>query len=78
MPFGYGQPHLGIDMMKNSREIEKDETLEEINGADNGGRRKNVDRRQYHYTVHIPERRHGTERRTGFDRRKDSSRSHPN
>ena len=36
---------------------------------DNGGRRKSSDRRQYQYTVHIPERRKGSDRRTGDDRR---------
>ena len=36
---------------------------------DNGGRRIGIDRRQFSYTVHIPERRSGKERRSGFDRR---------
>jgi len=36
---------------------------------DNGGRRSGVDRRQFYYTQHIPERRSGKERRSGFDRR---------
>ena len=39
---------------------------------DNGGRRKNGDRRQFCYTVHIPERRCGLDRRAGEDRRKQS------
>lgn len=37
--------------------------------SDNGGRRKNEDRRQFVYTVHIPERRSGIDRRVGGDRR---------
>ena len=36
---------------------------------DNGGRRSGVDRRQFYYTKHIPERRSGKERRSGLDRR---------
>jgi hypothetical protein len=37
---------------------------------DNGGRRSGIERRQYHYTSHIPERRSGEDRRSGKDRRK--------
>ena len=36
---------------------------------DNGGRRLGVDRRQFSYFMHIPERRSGKERRSGLDRR---------
>ena len=36
---------------------------------DNGGRRMSLDRRQFEYSHHIPERRVGTERRSGMDRR---------
>ena len=36
---------------------------------DNGGRRTGIDRRQFSYAVHIPERRSGTDRRAGNDRR---------
>ena len=38
--------------------------------TDNGGRRSGGDRRTYSYTLHVPERRTGTERREGKDRRK--------
>jgi hypothetical protein len=37
--------------------------------SDNGGRRSGIDRRRYSYTVHIPERRYGEERRQKSDRR---------
>ena len=37
--------------------------------TDNGGRRLGVDRRQFSYTNHIPDRRRGHDRRTGLDRR---------
>jgi hypothetical protein len=37
--------------------------------SDNGGRRLGVDRRQFSYDFHIPERRTGKERRSGLDRR---------
>ncbi|MGD9187674.1 MAG: hypothetical protein PVI89_05660 [Desulfobacteraceae bacterium] len=46
--------------------------MNEINITDNGGRRKNSDRRQFSYTCHIPERRSGIDRRAGEDRRKDN------
>ena len=36
---------------------------------DNGGRRSGVDRRQFLYTGHIPERRAGEDRRSRVDRR---------
>ena len=36
---------------------------------DNGGRRSGVDRRQFTYTAHIPERRKKVDRRSGVDRR---------
>jgi hypothetical protein len=37
---------------------------------DNGGRRSDMERRQFLYNGHIPERRSGKERRSGLDRRK--------
>ncbi len=40
--------------------------------ADNRGRRSGGDRRNYSYTLHIPERRTGKDRRSGNDRRKFS------
>ena len=36
---------------------------------DNGGRRLGIDRRQFLYTNHIPDKRLGEDRRTGLDRR---------
>jgi hypothetical protein len=51
---------------------EGNDLVNEINIADNGGRRKNSDRRQFSYTCHIPERRSGNDRRAGEDRRKDN------
>ena len=36
---------------------------------DYGGRRSGVDRRQFTYAVHIPERRSGKDRRVSWDRR---------
>jgi hypothetical protein len=38
--------------------------------TDNGGRRSGGDRRIYSYTLHVPERRSGSDRREGEDRRK--------
>lgn len=37
--------------------------------TDNGGRRSGGDRRKYSYTLYIPERRNGQDRRDGKDRR---------
>jgi hypothetical protein len=36
---------------------------------DNGGRRLGIDRREFSYDVHLPERRSGKDRRSGLDRR---------
>ena len=37
--------------------------------CDNGGRRSGIDRRQFSYAGHMPERRSGEDRRSGGDRR---------
>ena len=37
--------------------------------ADNGGTRLGIDRRKFHYTAYIPEKRSGMDRRKRFDRR---------
>lgn len=37
--------------------------------VDNGGRRSGIDRRQFSYYEHIPERRDDEARRSGVDRR---------
>ena len=37
--------------------------------TDKGGRRSGGDRRTYSYTLHVPERRSGADRRDGKDRR---------
>lgn len=51
--------------------MEKTESdiLERLISLDNGGRRCGGDRRNYSYTLHIPERRSGKDRRNGLDRR---------
>jgi hypothetical protein len=36
---------------------------------DYGGRRMGIDRRQFSYLLHVPERRSDTDRRSGIDRR---------
>ena len=52
--------------------MEKNEIdiLEQLVILDNGGRRSGGDRRNYSYTLHIPERRNGHDRRDGGYRRK--------
>jgi hypothetical protein len=37
--------------------------------ADNGGTRTGIERRKFHYTAYIPEKRSGMDRRKRFDRR---------
>lgn len=44
--------------------------MDKVVDHDNGGRRSCVDRRQFLYAAHIPERREGIERRSGVDRRR--------
>ena len=41
----------------------------EFSARDNGGRRSGIDRRQFSYSKHIPERRSEGERRSGPERR---------
>lgn len=36
---------------------------------DNCGRREGIERRQFSYSIHVPERRSGRDRRNGKDRR---------
>ena len=42
-------------------------------GIDSGGRRLGIDRREFLYAIHIPERRSGRQRRSGKDRRGDAA-----
>ena len=46
--------------------------INKLISLDNGGRRSGGDRRNYSYTLHIPERRNLKDRRSGEDRRKTS------
>ncbi len=57
--------HFGLDMEKNNTDI-----LNRHISLDNGGRRSGGDRRNYSYTLHIPERRNGNNRRCAEDRRR--------
>ena len=40
--------------------------------TDNGGRRSGIERRRFSYSLHIPERRSGTDRRKIEDRRREA------
>jgi hypothetical protein len=51
-------------------EINGSDILEQQTSLDNAGRRSGSDRRNYSYTLHIPERRNNRDRRSGDDRRK--------
>jgi len=51
-------------------ETNGNEILEQQISLDNGGRRSEGDRRNFSYTLHIPERRKNEDRRSGHDRRK--------
>jgi len=42
---------------------------------ENNERRLGIDRRQFSYDMHIPERRSGKERRSGLDRRQKPRKS---
>jgi hypothetical protein len=57
-----------FDMKKNKRMTDY---IEKLKLLENGGRRFIVDRRQLSYTIYIPERRSGIDRRCGKDRRKE-------
>jgi len=50
-------------------ELNDDELSLDLIENDNGGRRTGIERRQFSYSVYIPERRSGKERRSGQDRR---------
>jgi hypothetical protein len=43
---------------------------EKLNEFDNGGRRSGTERRNYSYSLYIPDRRREKDRRAGKDRRK--------
>jgi len=43
---------------------------EKLNIFDNGGRRSGTERRNYSYSLYIPDRRREKDRREGKDRRK--------
>jgi len=43
-----------------------------------GGRRTCIERRQFSYIVHVPERRSGKDRRSGLDRRSEISQMRQN
>jgi hypothetical protein len=50
-------------------ELNDDELSLDLIENDNGGRRTGIERRQFSYSVYIPERRSGKERRREQDRR---------
>lgn len=64
------QPNMKQDAELDEKDFERDICMSE-NSTDNGGRRKGGDRRHFCYTLHIPERRSGEDRREGLDRRKE-------
>ena len=65
------QPFVFISISNSVLTMENNDTdiLERLISLDNGGRRSGGDRRNYSYTLHIPERRNGEDRRSGEDRR---------
>ena len=50
------------------------EILKKLTDVDNGGRRSGGDRRNYSYSLHIPERREGDDRRNDDDDRRKAAR----
>jgi hypothetical protein len=66
-------PDLLFNRILNSvsaMETNVNDVLEQQIALDRGGRRTGGDRRNFSYTLHIPERRKGKNRRSGDDRRK--------
>ncbi len=61
--------HYLVGLKIFERQVAVKETKVVFYFSDNGGRRSGVDRRQFAYDVHVPERRSGLERRSGMDRR---------
>lgn len=55
--------------MNSRTEKAMNEKKQNATSTDNGGRRSGGDRRKYSYTLHVPERRNGNDRRIGKDRR---------
>ena len=71
MPLGTGGSFFfSQPLLLNNMEKGVNDMLERLISLDNGGRRSGGDRRNYSYTLHIPERRNGKDRRSGDDRRK--------
>jgi len=64
--------HSGYTGLEQAMENSDNDILERLISLDNGGRRSGGDRRNYSYTLHIPERRNGNDRRSVEDRRKMS------
>ena len=60
----------GTPIRSSLKIIKMSEIVKKMMSLDNGGRRSGGDRRNYSYTLHIPERRSGKDRRSGEDRRK--------
>ena len=60
----------GLKIQILTEETDMSDILKKVISLDNGGRRSGGDRRNYSYTLHIPERRSGKDRRSGEDRRK--------
>ena len=54
-----------------SREARALQTRDPASNIDNGGRRLGIERRQFNYSHHYPERRIGDERRNIPERRAD-------
>ena len=60
----------GLKIQILTEETDMSDIFKKVISIDNGGRRSGGDRRNYSYTLHIPERRSGKDRRSGEDRRK--------
>ncbi len=49
-----------------------------MDAVDNGGIRSSIEKRQFSYIFHVPERRSGKDRRSGLDRRSEISQMRQN
>ena len=53
----------------NKESVVVSKSTDNLRLTNNGERRSGIDRRQFSYTDHIPERRAGEDRRSGLERR---------
>ena len=66
---GQGQSFLAEIPILSNEQLHLGVAMKIMTMTDNGGRRTGIERRQFSYALHIPERRSGLDRRKSDDRR---------